>query len=95
MSDEEQGKLVRLRADSWTLGQDQPKPRRRRKPTLSRALREAKKAGQPVSAATLAPDGSVRVSFGPIEPELSEANAPRDASVVASDRIVELCKRRG
>jgi hypothetical protein len=84
-----------LVALGFTVGEQEQKPRRRRKPSLKRALAAAKQAGLPASGATLAPDGSVRVSFGPIEAELSEANAPRDASVVASDRIVELCKRRG
>jgi hypothetical protein len=37
---------------------------RRRKPSLTKALREAKKAGIPVASATLTADGSVSLSFG-------------------------------
>jgi hypothetical protein len=40
-------------------------PRRQRKPSLlTKALREAKKAGIPVASATLTADGSVSLSFG-------------------------------
>jgi hypothetical protein len=67
--------------------------RKRRKPSLNRAIKAAEKSGKPVSSVTLRPDGSVALAFGPPEP--SEVNAPRDASAVASDRIVELRKRRG
>jgi hypothetical protein len=43
-----------------------PAPRRQRKrtPSLTKALREAKKAGISVAGATFAADGSVSLSFG-------------------------------
>jgi hypothetical protein len=41
-----------------------PKPHRIRTPSLTKALREAKKAGIPVTGATLAADGGVSLSFG-------------------------------
>jgi hypothetical protein len=43
--------------------QPAPVPRRQRKPSLSKALREAKKAGIPVTGATFTAD-SVSLSFG-------------------------------
>jgi len=95
MSEAKKPFVHELRANDWTLG-EAPKPKRQRKPPrLDKAIAAAKKAGLGVAGATLAPDGSVSLSFGPVEPELNEAIAPRDASVVASDRILELRKRRG
>jgi hypothetical protein len=41
-----------------------PVPRRQRKPSLTEALREAKKAGISVTGATYTADGSVSLSFG-------------------------------
>ena len=41
-----------------------PVPRRQRKRSLTKALREAKKAGISVTGATLTADGSVSLSFG-------------------------------
>jgi hypothetical protein len=41
-----------------------PKPHRTRTPSLTKALREAKKAGIPVAGATFTADGSVSLSFG-------------------------------
>ena len=94
MSETKKPFVHELCANNWTLG-EAPKPKRQRKPPrLDKAIAAAKKAGLGVAGASLALDGSVSLSFGPIEPELSEAIAPRDASVVASDRILELRKRR-
>ena len=42
----------------------EPRSRRQRKPTLASAIREARKAGVPVSGATLTADGSVSLTFG-------------------------------
>src|SRR5882757_3401472 len=47
--------------------------RRQRKPTLARAIREAKKAGVNVATATLGVDGSVSLAFGePTKPQGNE-----------------------
>ena len=47
----------------WTA-----KPKRKRKPTLARALREAAKAGINVAGATIE-DGKVSLTFGGAQPE--------------------------
>jgi hypothetical protein len=47
---------------------------RQRKPTLASALKQANKAGAAVSGATLAPDGSVSLTFG----EGHRSNGPDD-----------------
>ena len=49
--------------------QPQPPRRRRRKPTLGDAIRQAKKEGVNVSAATVTPDGSVSLTFGEAQPK--------------------------
>jgi hypothetical protein len=59
-------------AELWDLPRPVPAPaepapvtRRQREPSLlTKALREAKKAGMPVANATLTADGSVSLSFG-------------------------------
>jgi hypothetical protein len=48
--------------------------RRQRKPTLARALAEAKKAGVNVAGATLSSDGAVSLTFG--QGETTEATNP-------------------
>jgi hypothetical protein len=72
MSDEGQGKLVKLRADNWTLGQDQPKPRRQRKPSLKRQIKAVEATGKAVTSITLA-DGT---KLGLDEPVPTEAANP-------------------
>jgi hypothetical protein len=47
----------------WTATSP-PRKRRLRKPKLADALKAAKKAGTNVTGATLAPDGSVSLTFG-------------------------------
>jgi imidazolonepropionase-like amidohydrolase len=51
--------------------QDMPKPKRKRKPTLARALRDAAKAGVNVAGATIE-DGRVSLTFG--EAQAEQAN---------------------
>jgi hypothetical protein len=59
-------------------------PRRRvHKPTLSRVLREAKKAGASVRGATIEPDGRIALQFG--EPD-SVANANEWDNAVRRDK---------
>ena len=61
-----------LVANDFVLGQSsdaKPLRRRQRKPTLSRALREAKRAGVNVAGATYE-DGKVSLQFG--EPQAGE-----------------------
>jgi hypothetical protein len=61
----EDGKInYQLRALGFTVGEQDKPQRRPRRPSLKRALADAKKADQPVSGATLAADGSVSLSFG-------------------------------
>jgi hypothetical protein len=43
------------------------KQRRKRKPTLASALKQASKAGASVAGATITPDGSVKLEFGDVE----------------------------
>jgi hypothetical protein len=43
---------------------ERPARRRQRKPTLARALAEAKKAGVNIASATLSSDGAVSLTFG-------------------------------
>jgi hypothetical protein len=52
---------------------DRPK-RRKRKPMLSAALKQADQAGKAVRSATVAPDGTVSIAFG--EPEPTETSNP-------------------
>jgi hypothetical protein len=59
---------------------------RPRKPSSARMIVAAQKAG---ASSVTTPDGTI-INFGQ---ESSGADAPRDASVVAPDRIVELRKR--
>jgi hypothetical protein len=58
---------VRARLDQELVDAPQVAPRpkhRTRKPSLTKALREAKKAGISVAGATFTADGSVSLSFG-------------------------------
>jgi hypothetical protein len=48
-----------------------PAKRRKRRATLAGALREVNKVGAAVKAATIAPDGSVTLTFG--EPDVADA----------------------
>ena len=48
--------------------------RRKRKPTLAAALKQATKAGLPVRRARIEPDGSIEIDVG--EPEPTEASNP-------------------
>jgi hypothetical protein len=54
---------------------DRPRAKRRkRKPMLSAALKQADQAGKAVRSATVAPDGTVSIAFG--EPEPTETSNP-------------------
>jgi hypothetical protein len=64
--------------------------RKPRKPSVAALVKRAERTGKRVTSITT-PDGTT-IYFGNAEP--SEANAPRDASVVVPDRIIELRKRR-
>ena len=62
------GEVHHLTAKSLVVSSEQKKPRRPRKVTLDRALREAAKAGANVTGATVEP-GKVTLTFGkPVEP---------------------------
>ena len=55
----------RLTAEPLIVGRNRKRKRsRKRRVTLDRAMRQAKKAGMNVSAATLNADGSVKLEFG-------------------------------
>ena len=73
--------------EAWARYAALSKPRKPRKPTLESVAKQAKAAG--ASSMTL-PDGTT-INFSQ-EPS-GELNTPRDASVVASDRIIGLHKR--
>jgi hypothetical protein len=64
--------------------------KRRRKPSIATLLKQAEETGQRVTSITTA-DGTT-LNFGESKPT-DEGNAPRDASVVAPERIVSLRKR--
>jgi hypothetical protein len=51
-------------AHKLTLDADPVKRTRKRKPTLTTALKQAAKAGATVSGATIAPDGTISISIG-------------------------------
>jgi hypothetical protein len=63
--------------------------RKPRKPSIATLIKRAEKSGRPVTSITM-PDGTT-INFSQ-EPS-GEVDTPRDASVVAPDRIIELCKR--
>jgi hypothetical protein len=54
-------KHVQLRATDWTLGSDEAKPRRPRRPSLNRLIKAAEKSGKQVTSITR--DGTT-ISFG-------------------------------
>jgi hypothetical protein len=60
-------------------------PRRRiHKPTLSRVLREARKAGATVRGATIEPDGRIALQFG--EPDSTGMNGNEWDQAVRGDK---------
>src|SRR5262249_26208277 len=63
------------------------KPRKPRRPSISKMIEEAERAGKPGTSITM-PEGTT-INFSQ-EPS-GEVDTP--ASVVAPDRIIELCKR--
>jgi hypothetical protein len=62
--DDEQPRVHHLVAMPLVANEQRLKFPRPRKPTLARAIREAKRAGLSVAGATLTVDGSVSLAFG-------------------------------
>jgi hypothetical protein len=74
MSDEPKAVVHHLVARPLVVS-EQKKPRRQRKPTLARALREAANAGVNVAGATIE-DGKVSLTFG----EVAKSNGNVEAN---------------
>jgi hypothetical protein len=60
--------------------------RRRRRPTLSSALRAARAAGEKVRSATLDPDGKLTLTFGSGESVTVDADADWDRRLSELER---------
>jgi len=70
------------------MASEQRERRRQRKPRLDSALKMANKAGVAVASATIAPDGSISLTFG-TDGATTQQSGTWDAAVI------ELARRQG